>query len=159
MGVSAVVLGRMREEHERTGELVGRVSTRGVLDRLALVRGPRTRSARAARGSTGRVWQLELGLQFDPCELGEYWIGRCHGFLVDTTAGDPVGVVDDVRVNEETGAVAALDVSSPSGLFRRRRFLLAVESVRAILPLEKRLLVEPAEEGGQLSSLHRGSTG
>jgi hypothetical protein len=136
-------------------ELACRISTRGVLDRLALVRGPRRRRAGTPGGPARRTWEVDLGLEFDPSGLGEYWIGHCQGFLVDTPAGEPLGVVDDVRVAEPTGDVAALEISSPSGFLRTRRFALPVDSVRAILPLEKRVLAEPHDAGSAGAEANR----
>lgn len=121
--------------------MTGRLSAEGYLDRLALARKDQVESPLARNGSPRRVWQLELELDFDSTALGEYWLAHCHGFLVDTLADEPVGVVDDLRVDPSTGAAASLEISSPVGWFRNRRFLFAAEDVRVILPLERRLLI------------------
>ena len=147
VGVSAAVK-RLAQEPVRVNELASRISARGHLDQLALVR---RRSTRTEDGPAGRVWHVELGLEFDPSALGEYWIANCHGFLVDTPAGVHVGVVDDVLVPVSSQHAAALEISVPAGLFRTHRFVLPVETVRAILPLEKRLLAETPDARDQLA--------
>jgi hypothetical protein len=77
--------------------------------------------------------------------LGEYWLSNCHGFLVDTPAGGRVGVVDEVRADTDSGRAASFEIAA--GWFGRRRFLLPVENVYVILPLERRLLAEPVDDG------------
>jgi hypothetical protein len=91
-----------------------------------------------ASGSTHR-WSVELGLGFAPAAVARHWLANCHGFHVDTGTGAPLGVVDDVRLDEQAEP-AALEVARRA--FGRSR-LVAVGSVVAIVPLERRLVVAP----------------
>jgi hypothetical protein len=55
-------------------------------------------------------------------------------------------VLDDVRIDSSTGQPSSVEIAA--GWFGRRRFVLPVEKVRVILPLERRLLAEPPDDGG-----------
>jgi hypothetical protein len=118
----------------------GRISAEGRLDRLILVRGNASGGGQVRDGDSRRGWELVLELDFDPTALGEYWLQHCEYFVVATPSGEAIGVVDDVCIDPSTGELASIELAA--GWFGRRRFTLAVESVRAILPLERRLLAD-----------------
>ena len=61
---------------------------------------------------------------------------QSHGFLVDAIPDEPIGVVDDVLVDEQ-GRAQALVVRS--GWFGRRRFTVSVDDVAEISPGSRRL--------------------
>ncbi|HEX7255044.1 MAG TPA: PRC-barrel domain-containing protein [Gaiellaceae bacterium] len=85
----------------------------------------------------GHPWLLEL--EFDVAVPDpEGILADSHGFLVDTTDGRELGVVDEVEVGPD-GAVTALVVAG--GWFGRRRTRIQVEEIEAILPAERRIIV------------------
>lgn len=89
---------------------------------------------------TGR-WLVEVdlgGVNLDP----EYWLRRCHGFLVDSESSEGVGVVDDVEL--ASGSNRAVGLVVASGWFGRHLQTLAVEDLQAIEPSERRLVVKSA---------------
>src|SRR5687768_11166893 len=61
---------------------------------------------------------------------------QSHGFLVDAVPDEPVGVVDDVLLDEH-GHPHALVVSS--GWFARRTLIVPVDDVDEIYPRSRRL--------------------
>jgi hypothetical protein len=83
----------------------------------------------------------------------ECWLAHCHGFLVDTLAGEEVGVVDDVETDASTGLATALDVSA--GWFGRHRLTVPVAHVRRILPGERRIYIEGRPERAEGSGDRR----
>jgi hypothetical protein len=119
----------------------GWLSATGRLDRLALTRENGVRPA-----SAPPAWRVEVEPAFDATAAGEYWLAHCEGFLVDTTSGRPVGVVGDVRLDRTTLRAASLQVAG--GWFGRRRIVTPVDRVRAVLPLERRLLVDASGADG-----------
>jgi hypothetical protein len=66
---------------------------------------------------------------------------QSHGFLVDAIPDEPVGVVEDVLVDED-GHPRALVVSS--GWFGRRRLIVPVSDVVEIYPGDRRLRLQRA---------------
>ena len=74
------------------------------------------------------------GLPVDP----EALLLQCHGFLVDAIPDDPVGVVEDVLVDEQ-GHPTALVVSA--GWFGRRRLTVPVADIDEICSGDRRLRV------------------
>ncbi len=69
----------------------------------------------------------------------DYWLRHCHGFLVDTVAGDEVGVVDDVALDARAREAATLIVAC--GWFGRRRLSVPVDEVETILPGSRQLFL------------------
>ena len=78
------------------------------------------------------------GLGPDSLVLDTY-LRSAHGFLVDTTAGREVGVVDEVVIDASTGVVVALEVCS--GWFGRRRTVIPVADVREVSPALRQVVV------------------
>lgn len=71
-------------------------------------------------------------MRLDP----ELLLLESHGFLVDALHDEPVGVVDEVVVDQE-GRPEALVVAA--GWFGRRRFIVPVEDVDEIDPRGRRV--------------------
>lgn len=71
----------------------------------------------------------------------EYWLSNCHGFLVDSPAGE-VGVIDDVYFGRRRPRLLIV----ASRWFGRSLSLVPVEEVIAIYPAEERIVlaVRPA---------------
>jgi hypothetical protein len=103
-------------------------------------------SGRAEGGNAAGFWSGR-GRGPDRLAVVAYLRGA-HAFLVDTTDGREVGVVDDVRIDETTGAVVAIDVRG--GWFGRRHYVVDVDDVVDVFPDSRRLLVVPSvlESGG-----------
>ncbi|MGH3319816.1 MAG: PRC-barrel domain-containing protein [Streptosporangiaceae bacterium] len=108
---------------------------------------PHGREARATVVEDGRAWHVT-----GPFEVDAYSPGRrlaaSHGFLVDDEADRPVGVVDDVLVNEDDGSAIALVVVC--GWSGRRRLAVPVDDVVTILPGKRRLVVRDGRRGEHL---------
>jgi hypothetical protein len=123
----------------RPASATARLSADGYLHPFPIVRCQDTdeRSDHERLGT--RAWTLEVELDFDPTALADYWLSHSHAFLVETHAGDDVGVVDDVRLDSTTGKAVAIEVAA--GWFGRRRFTLPATRVSVILPHERRLLI------------------
>jgi uncharacterized protein YrrD len=86
---------------------------------------------------------VEVEVDLDEVNLDpEYWLGHCHGFLVDSESGEGVGVVDDVELAPGSDRAVVLVVAS--GWFGRRVRRIAVADVQAIIPSERRLIVTDA---------------
>jgi hypothetical protein len=69
----------------------------------------------------------------------EAYLRSAHGFLVDTTHGRELGVVDDVVTEQQTGRVVAIQVCG--GWFGRRRRTIQVGDVEGVFPSARRLVV------------------
>jgi sporulation protein YlmC with PRC-barrel domain len=69
----------------------------------------------------------------------EAYLRSAHGFLVDTTDGREIGVVDDVIKDPATGRVVRLDVRG--GWFGRRRTIIDVRDVQQVSPASRRIVV------------------
>jgi sporulation protein YlmC with PRC-barrel domain len=67
------------------------------------------------------------------------YLRSAHGFLVDTTRGRELGVVDDVVIEQQTGRVVTIEVCG--GWFGRRRRTIDVRDVEAVFPETRRLVV------------------
>ncbi|HZD38751.1 MAG TPA: PRC-barrel domain-containing protein, partial [Actinomycetes bacterium] len=67
-----------------------------------------------------------------------WWLTQPHQFLVDDDAQQPVGVVDDVEAQPDTGAPHELVVVQGWG---RRRVVIPIDAVAEIMPAERRLIV------------------
>jgi hypothetical protein len=69
----------------------------------------------------------------------EYWLAHCEGYRVDS-AGGRVGIVEDVR--RAQGAERAESLALLAGMFGRRRLIIDVGQVNAIVPHEQRVLLK-----------------
>jgi sporulation protein YlmC with PRC-barrel domain len=103
--------------------------------------------ARGESGNGDSRWLIEMdvdlrGMNLDP----EYWLCNCHDFLVDSEAGEEIGVVDDVELEQGSGRAVALVVAV--GWFGRHVRKISVGDVQAIVPSEERLVVTDSEARG-----------
>jgi hypothetical protein len=102
----------------------------------------RPRSLRLRRelpSSSGeRVWLLELEIEV-PALDPERLLAECEEFVVDGRDGRQIGVVERVE-KSATGEASTLHVSS--GWFGRRRFRIDARAVVALIPAERRLIVD-----------------
>ena len=73
------------------------------------------------------------------------YLKSAHGFLVDSTSGAEVGVVDDVIVDPFTGGVVELHVRG--GWFGRRHHVIGVSNVVDVFPDLRWLVVDAAAVG------------
>ena len=69
----------------------------------------------------------------------EAYLRSAHGFLVDTTDGREIGVVDDVIEDPATGRVVRLDVRG--GWFGRRRTVIDARDVEHVSPASRQVVV------------------
>lgn len=67
------------------------------------------------------------------------YLRSAHGFLVDTSRGRELGVVEDVVIEQQTGRVLTIEVCG--GWFGRRRRTIDVGNVEAVFPAQRRLVV------------------
>lgn len=71
----------------------------------------------------------------------ERLLAESEGFLVEGKDGEPIGVVEVVERDGPFGAVSALVVSA--GWFGRKRLRVDADSIDALAPLERRIIVAP----------------
>lgn len=69
----------------------------------------------------------------------EYWLAHCEGYRVESPGGR-VGIVEDVRHAE--GAERAESLAVLAGMFGRRRLIIDVRDVSAIVPYEQCVLLK-----------------
>jgi sporulation protein YlmC with PRC-barrel domain len=91
--------------------------------------------------SSERVWLLELEVEV-PAIDPEQLLAACEDFLVDGEDGRRLGVVEQVEKSLATGEATALVVSA--GWFGRRRLRVDVSAVQALVPAERRVIVDEA---------------
>jgi hypothetical protein len=76
----------------------------------------------------------------------ERCLSESEGFLVQSASGEPIGVVEEVRVDARSGKV---EFEVGAGWLGRHRFSAQAEDVVAILPGTERLILDrPAESRG-----------
>lgn len=68
----------------------------------------------------------------------ESWLSRCEGFVVDSPGGR-VGTVEDVRFGSRADLPDALGVRA--GLLGRRLLIVSTETVAAIVPSSRRIVL------------------
>lgn len=73
---------------------------------------------------------------FDPERL----LLECEGFLVDTSDGREIGVVDAVETAGEPPVATTLLIAA--GWFGRRQLRVSAMAVEALLPDERRVIVD-----------------
>jgi hypothetical protein len=108
---------------------------------------------RLAESPNTRTWWLDVQV-FVRIDDPEQLLHECQGFLVDSTDNSPVGIVDAVETDEETGYVSALEVAA--GWFGRRRIRIPAEAIELVVPAYDRIVVrvhpEDAPEAEQQRS-------
>jgi sporulation protein YlmC with PRC-barrel domain len=72
----------------------------------------------------------------------ETLLSDAEGFLVDGPDGEPIGVVDEIELDEARATVSGLVVAA--GWFGRRHFRVAVDAIEAVFPDERRIIVREA---------------
>lgn len=93
---------------------------------------------RLSESPSTRSWWLDVAV-FVRLEDPEQLLRECEGFLVDSTDNRPVGVVDAVETDEETGYTSALEVAA--GWFGRRRIRIPAETIELVVPAYERIVV------------------
>lgn len=93
------------------------------------------------QAASGRGWLLELDVEV-PAIDPERLLAECEDFLVDGNDGRQIGVVDRVERSGAEGFASALLVSA--GWFGRRRLRVEAQAIEALVPEERRLIVDPS---------------
>jgi hypothetical protein len=87
---------------------------------------------------SGRTWWLDVAVTV-PLLDPEQVLRECEDFVVDSIDEVPLGIVDAVERDEETGFVSALRVAA--GWFGRHRISVAAEAIELIVPAAQRIVV------------------
>jgi hypothetical protein len=131
--------------------LAGPTGPGGESPRVRLSARPRVvRLRRVLPSATSeREWMLEVEVEV-PVIDPERLLTECEEFLVDGRDGLEIGVVDRVELSGPEGPASALLIAT--GLWGRRRFRLDAQAVEAILPGERRVIIdesrmEPIDDG------------
>ena len=98
---------------------------------------------RLAPSASGRSWWLDVAILV-PLVDPEQVLRECEGFLVDSTDGRPIGVVDYVETDEGTGDVSGLEVAG--GWFGRQRLHVSVDDIDLVVPATERIIVRVSSE-------------
>ena len=88
---------------------------------------------------SNRAWVLELEVnvpEIDPEQL----LAECEDFLVDGRDGREIGVVERVETSEPGGPASVLLISA--GWFGRRHLRVGTDAILALLPAERRVIVD-----------------
>jgi hypothetical protein len=93
------------------------------------------------QAASGRRWLLEVEIEV-PAIDPERLLAQCEDFLVDGTDGRQIGVVDRVERSSAEGFASALLVSA--GWLGRRLLRVDAHAIEALLPEERRLIVDPS---------------
>jgi hypothetical protein len=99
---------------------------------------------RHSESPSGRTWWLDVVVRVsvpDPEEV----LRDCEYFLVDSTDGQPIGVVDRVELDERTGFVAAIEVAE--GPFGGRAVRVDAKEIELLIPATERIVVRVPPEG------------
>jgi hypothetical protein len=91
--------------------------------------------------ASDRAWLLEIEVEV-PAIDPERVLAECEAFLVDGRDGRQIGVVDRVERTGAAGRASALLISA--GWFGRRRFRVEAQAVEALVPEERRVIVDEA---------------
>jgi hypothetical protein len=86
-----------------------------------------------------RAWLLELEVEV-PAIDPERLLAECEEFLVDGRDGRRIGIVEGVEKSVATGEASTLLVSA--GWFGRRRLRVDAQAIEALVPAERRLIVD-----------------
>lgn len=111
----------------------------------------RLRLGRRLRPSAADGWRVEVEIEVPDVDP-EQVLCECEDFLVDGLDGREIGVVDQVETSAATGRASALFVAA--GWFGRRRLRIDAHAVMALLPADRRVIVDesrvyPAGGGGR----------
>ena len=68
----------------------------------------------------------------------DYWLHRCHGFLVET-ATKRIGRISGIRFGDNPNRPAVLEIRV--GLFGRTHLLVSVDDIDQIHPEQRRLIL------------------
>jgi hypothetical protein len=114
-------------------------SSEGPIVRLSVL--PRALWLRRQLPSSAgrRGWMLELEVRV-PAIDPERVLAECEDFLVDGRDGRQIGVVDYVERSGPAGSASALLVAA--GWFGRRRLRVDAQAVEALMPEERRVIVD-----------------
>jgi hypothetical protein len=104
----------------------------------APLRALRLRRVLPAAGS-GREWLLEVEVEV-PAIDPEQLLLTSEGYLVDGSNGAAIGVVERVESSGDPPATSALLVAA--GWFGRRRLRIDATAIEALLPEERRVIVD-----------------
>jgi hypothetical protein len=91
--------------------------------------------------ASDRAWLLEVEVEV-PAIDPERILAECEDFLVDDRDGSQIGVVDRVERAGPAGGASALLISA--GWFGRRRLRVEAQAVEALVPEERRVIVDEA---------------
>ena len=91
--------------------------------------------------ASDRAWLLEVEVEV-PAIDPERVLAECEAFLVDGRDGRQIGVVDRVERAGRAGRASALLISA--GWFGRRRLRVEAQAVEALVPEERRVIVDEA---------------
>jgi len=78
----------------------------------------------------------------------ETCLSQSEGFLVDSASGEPIGIVNDVRLDPRSRKAIEFDVCV--GRFGHHHLAVTAEEIVAVLPGSKRLILDrpPESRGG-----------
>jgi hypothetical protein len=91
--------------------------------------------------ASDRAWMLEVEVEV-PAIDPERVLAECEAFLVDGRDGRQIGVVDRVERAGTAGRASALLIAA--GWFGRRRFRVEAQAVEALVPEDRRVIVDEA---------------
>ncbi len=91
--------------------------------------------------ASDRAWLLEVEVEV-PAIDPERVLAGCEAFLVDGRDGRQIGVVDRVERAGRAGRASALLIAA--GWFGRRKLLVEAQAVEALVPEERRVIVDEA---------------
>ena len=110
---------------------------------LRLSAGPRVLRLRRELtvAASDRAWLLEVEVEV-PAIDPERVLAECEAFVVDGRDGRQIGVVDRVERAGRAGRASALLIAA--GWFGRRTLRVEAQAVEALVPEERRLIVDEA---------------
>jgi hypothetical protein len=94
-----------------------------------------------ASPASDRAWLLEVELEV-PAIDPERVLAECEAYLVDGRDGSQIGVVERVERAGTAGRASALLIAA--GWFGRRRLRVETGAVEALVPDERRVIVDEA---------------
>ena len=91
--------------------------------------------------ASDRAWLLEVEVEV-PAIDPEQVLAECEAFLVEGMDGRQIGVVERVERAGTAGRASALLIAA--GWFGRRRLRVEAQAVEALVPDERRVIVDEA---------------